>query len=289
MPAPTFFLLGAPKAGTTALYARLREVTGVYLPEVKEPTYFSDKEGGLPYGDEAAYLQLFDEAGPTAVVGEASPSYLHAPEAPARIAAFAPKARLVAVLRHPVERSFSHSLMLVHSGALAPGPFADRFEAASERFFATGEAPFGLGLRQSVYADALARYLTVFPREQLLVIAYDRLRDDPAGTFEALCAHIGVGAEVDRERLARRENAGYGLPRRAWLHRLIFEDSALKRAAGVVPEGLRQRVTGAVVRRNRLPKPALDPSLVRRLAAPFHDDIRRTEALTGLDLSAWRR
>src|SRR5206468_5150499 len=140
---PNFIVIGAAKAGTTALYWYLAEHPAVFMSRVKETNYFAfglDGEGRLLYGDPevhrfpvrslSEYEHLFANAADAAAVGEASPIYLECPQAAARIRTLLPGARIICSLRHPVDRAYSNYLMaLRHQGRrfdpvrdLAPSP-----------------------------------------------------------------------------------------------------------------------------------------------------------------------
>jgi hypothetical protein len=118
---PNFFIVGAPKAGTTSLHAQLQSVPGIFMSRIKEPNYFSrtlipDDHQVRPIRDSQKYLQLFDGVTSEAVVGEASPTYLADPDAPRLIHDVSPEARILISLRDPVERAFSHYLMMRNNG-----------------------------------------------------------------------------------------------------------------------------------------------------------------------------
>src|SRR5256885_1494402 len=87
---PNFFIVGAPRAGTTSLYEYLKQAPGVYMSAVKEPHYFGDQRGGR---SESEYLDLFRGAAGAAAVGEASVGYLRNPEVPERIRRAVPHTR----------------------------------------------------------------------------------------------------------------------------------------------------------------------------------------------------
>ncbi|HYF40037.1 MAG TPA: sulfotransferase, partial [Gemmatimonadales bacterium] len=133
---PNFIVIGAAKAGTTALYWYLAEHPQIFMSPVKETNYFAyevDASGQLVYGDpedhqfpirtRAEYEALFAEAGPASAVGEASPIYLECPQAAGRIQSAIPGALLVCCLRHPVDRAYSDYLMHLrsHGQRLDPG------------------------------------------------------------------------------------------------------------------------------------------------------------------------
>src|SRR5215210_1748036 len=140
---PNFLVIGAGKSGTTSLYHYLRQHPDVYMSPVKEPLFFAAEGGRIrfpgPDGrmiSRAAnpgavtrmkdYRALFAGVSGKKAVGEASPQYLYTPEAPLRIKHYVPEAKLIAVLRNPVERAYSAFL---HRTRLGREPLADFSEA----------------------------------------------------------------------------------------------------------------------------------------------------------------
>lgn len=208
-PLPDFLVIGAQKAGTTALYAYLRWHPQVTGPAWKEVSFF-DRHYGR---GEAWYRGQFPSrpwlwltggrTGRRPLVGEASPSYVLHPHAPERVHALVPNARLVVLLRNPVDRALSH---YHHEVALGREPLS--FEEALERepervdgelerlgdtrYFSHAWWDFTY-LARGRYAEQLERWLAVFPREQLLVLASERLRREPAATYARVLDHLGAG------------------------------------------------------------------------------------------------
>ena len=106
---PNFFIVGAPKSGTTSLYEYLKQIPQVYMSPVKEPHYFSksivpDNHFLKPIRDKKKYLNLFEGAKNEIAIGEASPTYLADPEAPKLIHELVPNAHIIIILRDPIER-----------------------------------------------------------------------------------------------------------------------------------------------------------------------------------------
>lgn len=189
-PLPDFLIVGAQKAGTTALYAYLRRHPAITGPPWKEVSYFDRQYRRGP----AWYRGNFPLRAAGRIVGEASPSYLFHPQAPERVAALVPEARLIALLRDPVERALSH---YQHEVALGREPllFEDALEREDERLAGELErmrddpAYFSHAwwnhtyLARGRYAEQLERWLAHFPREQLLVLSNEELASQPAETY----------------------------------------------------------------------------------------------------------
>src|SRR4051794_16799101 len=176
------------------------------MSAIKEPNHFAFRPG--PDGpqpciaddrrlltksvpDRTAYEKLFPVGGVRAA-GDASPLYLYTRETPELIASAVPDARLVAVVRQPVDRAWSHFVYVNDElGDAAPGAFA----RAARAELPLGYEPYRTGthfVRLSRYAEQLQRYLAVFPRDRLLVLSYDVLVRDPATALRQVCELVGV-------------------------------------------------------------------------------------------------
>jgi hypothetical protein len=159
---PNFLIIGAMKAGTTSLYKYLRSNPQVFMPAKEEPNFFVDEEDvgrwnrGLGW-----YEQLFEGAEEAVAVGEASPKYTNYPHhegVPARVAKVIPDARLIYLVRHPIERIVSHYRLAVRMRPrLASKPLEETLLHRTR-------------VDASRYAMQIEQYLQYFPREQLLII-----------------------------------------------------------------------------------------------------------------------
>jgi hypothetical protein len=209
-PLPDFLVIGAQKAGTTALYAYLRWHPGIGGPSWKEASFFDRHY----WRGEAWYRGHFPNQvrmwraeranGRRLVVGEASPSYILHPLAPERVRRLVPEARLIAVLRDPVDRAYSHYQHEVSRGTetlsfeQALDAEEDRVRGEVERMTAD---PTYLSrpwwnftyLARGRYAEQLERWFCAFPPEQLLVVSSADLLDRPAQIYREVLEFVGVG------------------------------------------------------------------------------------------------
>jgi len=135
---PNFFIVGAPKAGTTSLHAYLNNIPGIYMSSVKEPKYFlasdSPKRYFPPIRDKKKYLKLFEKAREEKIIGEASPQYLHDPQTPKLIHQIIPQAKILISLRDPIERLFSGYLMQIRNGRIKT-TFSEEIGLVFNKFF----------------------------------------------------------------------------------------------------------------------------------------------------------
>jgi Sulfotransferase domain len=208
-PLPDFLVIGAQKAGTTALYAYLRWHPAITGPSWKEVSFFDRHyargeawyRGNFPARPRQWVAGKRSGARPR--VGEASPSYLFHPLAPERVAGLLPDVRLIALLRDPVDRALSH---YHHEVALGREPltFEDALDREDERLAGEvdrmkrepsyfSEAWWNYTyLARGRYAEQLERWLTVLPRDRLLVVFAEELLADPAAEYKRVLDFLGV-------------------------------------------------------------------------------------------------
>jgi len=295
---PDFLLIGAAKAGTTALFRAISRHPQIFCSSIKEPRFFAF-EGDAPrftcpvsaaylskhVGSLSDYQALFSSCPPEMRSGEAS-TYLSYPSAPQKAARHVPQARLIAILRHPVERAFSQWLHLLHEGKEPCDDFESAWMAEAERM-ARGWAPLYQYRDRGFYGQALERWLQFFPREQLLILFYEDWLEKPAACLELVCRHLGV--DILENPLVTKENVSSRQPRWPWLHHRMQEDNVLRRAAQrLLPLAVRVAITKPLQSLNLVPGPRLDRALRSKLASTFDDDLSTVESIAGRELGAWR-
>ena len=203
-PLPDFLVLGAQKAGTTALYEYLRRHPRITGPSWKEVSFF-DRHWAR---GERWYRGNFPNVTRTRekLVGEASPSYVFHPLAPQRVREVVPDARLVVLVRNPVDRAHSQ---YNHEVALGrePLPFEEALDAEEERLRGEDERMAAdpryfsrewwshTYQARGRYAEQLERWLAVFPRERLLVLSSDDLGSDPARAHAQVLGFLGASPQ----------------------------------------------------------------------------------------------
>ncbi len=299
---PDFLVIGAPKAGTTALHVALSGHPGLYMSAIKEPKFFltdgpPPAKGGpgdaLTYREHvwrrADYEALFDLAPPGTLTGESTPLYLYDRAALRRIRAEIPEAKLIVIVRDPVERAHSNWTHLWSAGLEPVGDFVQACDQ-EERRIAAGWASFwhytGLGR----YGEQLEYLFSLFPGEQVLVLRYRRLVDDPAGTMDQICAFLGVApgllTEIPRQNVTSH-------PEPTLSHRAVSLAQRAGSAAGARVPGLTAAtLTGPLERylqRHSRERQPLSWEQRQELIPRFETDIDLLENVLGESFSDWRQ
>lgn len=297
---PDFFIVGAPKCGTTALSEYLRAHPQIFMSQPKEPHFFSTDldyyyapgQATLPH-----YLRLFAGAGPEHLaVGEASVWYLYSADAARNIQRFAPGARFIAMVRNPVELVPSlHSQLRYMLDEDEPDvERAWRLQeerAEGRRLPPTVRVPSFLQYsRVARLGEQVRRLHETVGRDRVDVIVFDDLRADAGAVYRRALAFLGVPddgrADFPRVNENKEHRAGAVArltqrPPRA----LVGAAAGVKRALGVERLG----VLGRIRSRNRrtAQRPPISPAFADELRRHFRDDVHELGELIGRDLRHW--
>ena len=293
MTLPTFLVIGAAKSGTTALTHYLRQHPDVYMSPVKGCNFFAVEgarvmQGGpIPTGhwihDINDYRAQFEAVKGERAIGEASESYLSSPQAPARIRHYIPDAKLIAMLRNPVDRAYSSFMHLVRDGSETELDFRAALRLEEERAAANWGGMYRYR-EVGLYHGQLGRYFDLFAREQMAVYLYDDFESDPAALMRGVFGFLGVDEAFNPD-MSQRPNVS-GFHRSRLLQRAFTRTSLPRRVARrIFPPPVKRTVKRQL--KKRVVKRPLDPAVRAELQAYFRDDILRLQDLLGRDLSAW--
>lgn len=261
MPAspPDFVIIGAMKAATSTLHVQLSKVPGIAMSTPKEPCFFSDDE--IFARGEAWYDACFDAAAPGDLRGESSTHYTKLPTLPnacERLHRRRPDARLVYVIRHPVDRLVSH---YIHGWT--EGWYRGTIETA------IAEDPTLVDYGR--YAMQLEPWLERFGPERILLVPYDGIRRRPQEEFERVLAFLGHSAEASWSEGGAPVNASSGRMRKSAFKRWFVDPAwATSLRRSLVPKAVRNRIR---VRHQMTSRPELSPETRRRLEATFDSDL----------------
>ena len=288
---PNFIIIGAAKAGTTALYWYLQEHPDVFMSPLKETNFFAfglDAQGRPLYGNPAVhrypvqtladYEKLFADAGSAVAIGEASPIYLECPQAAGRIRDLLPHARIICCLRNPADRAYSDYQMYLRSVRRRLDPAVDLIPTAE------WVHPDSHWMEISRYYPQLKRYYDAFPREQIYVFLMDDLRKNPLGVVQDLYRFLGVDPTFKPD-LDTPHNVG-GMPENMLLERLITTRGLARRVKRWIPQRAANWVRHLRTR-NMRPAPPMPDPLRRQLNDSFREDVDLTSKLIGRSLTHW--
>ncbi|MDP9342176.1 MAG: sulfotransferase [Actinomycetota bacterium] len=277
---PRFLIVGAMRGGTSALAYCLQEHPQIFMPE-QEVNFFTNARAYA--AGPAEYARRFAGHGGEPLVGEKSPAYSAHPDVPERIARLLPDARLVWILRNPVDRAYSHHRLFVQTGK-ERRPFEEAVTAEREDAPADWTVAY---LGRGVYADQIQRYLQFFPRSQMASLLSEDFRARPAEALGSLCRFLDVDDGFTFTRFGVERNSAR-VPRSVGVQWAAYHLLVRMR----LPKRVRQPLYRAVRRvntRRGVGTPPLDEGLRAQLLEFFEPHNRELAALTGLDLSAWER
>ncbi len=296
---PNFFIVGAPKCGTTALYEYLRPHPNIFLSEVKEPHFFARDLGTYPrIKTLQEYTEIFaDSTEKHLSVGEASVYYLRSSVAIPSIREFNPDAKIIAMFRNPVEMVYSlHSqLLYVSEETVTDFEAAWRLQERRSR---------GLDLPPAIRSPLLVQYeevgrfgtqtqrlLSTFPRSQVKLILYDDFTDSAQRVYDEVIDFLGIPHDARSEFPRINENKR---ARVAWLRHFyrkpppVLRDAirSLKQVMGAEKlSAVKKRMVDLnTVRERRQP---LSAEFRAELVETFRDEVVLLSRLLDRDLSHW--
>jgi hypothetical protein len=265
------------------------------MPEYKEPHYFNtDMTSGGAIRNEEAYWDLFAAAKGKKCIGEGSVYYFSSKVAPGTIKDFSPTAKIIVMLRDPVEVMYALHAHQVTAWVEDEWDFetALSFEEDRQRgrrLPRGNQDPHKLFYRQTVnFALHLRRYRDVFGIENVHVIIYDDFKRNTADVFRQTCCFLGVNADIQIDFPVVWANPAFRSPA---LARLIQRPPGLLRGLGriLLPRPIRCHLVGSLWNwnRTRAPRSPMPAELRKRLTDELAPQVKELGALVGRDLSCW--
>ena len=306
MKKPNFFIVGAPKCGTTALFTYLGEHPEIYIPNFsgsmesrmggKKELNFFGKD--LPFGRPSLeeYLAYYQAAQSEKHLGEASVFYLYSQEAAREIHDFDPSAHIIMMLRNPVDMMYSWHSQLLFWGDENLEIFESALNAEPERRKGQNlpekrDFPLASYLYRDIakYAEQIERYLNIFERKQIHIIIFDDFKKDTKSTYQGVLSFLG-GIDTDFEPEFKVVNANKSIRNRKLQkflrHQPGFSKSFIKT---LIPSPVRRLVRDKLQQYNTKSgsRKILDTSLRNHLIEEFRPEIEKLSALLNRDFSYW--
>ena len=289
---PTFLIIGVQKAGTSSIYHYLKQHPQVYMSPVKETNFFGKDWSKISLDPRKKnridtwekYCQLFQDVKDEIAIGEASPNYLFNYQSSAQlIQHYLPQAKMIAILRNPVERAYSDYLMHIRDGIGNGMSLAEQIKLRTNSSFT---------LRKGFYYTPIKYYFDNFSKEQVKIYLYEDLCNNPVVLMQDIYQFIGVDnsfcpdtdkkyqvAQVPKVKLVNNLLRTQNLPR-------TIVSSILKY---FLPLTLRQNIRSRLIKMNSKDKKqaVLSAEERQQLVELYREDILKLQDLIQRDLSSW--
>jgi len=298
---PNFLVLGTAKAGTSSLYAYLKQHPDVYLSPTTELNFFAHEGGDLNFGGPGdlkylwedslvatfeEYSQQFGDVDGESAVGEVSTHNLYCPQAVDVIKRYVPSAKLIAVLRNPAERAFSAFAHMVRDGREETNDFRIALAREPERIRDNWE-PLWHYKSMGFYGAQLSRYFDAFDAKQIRVYIYDDFVARPLEVMRDIFGFIGVDPSFAPD-MSEKINVSV-MPRSRQLEKMMMGRNLVRSVLrSFVPASVRPQIRSFLLDSN-VKRLRMDPQMRRELSNDYREDIRLLERLLGRDLSRWLR
>ncbi len=296
---PNFLLIGAQKAGTTALSHYMKQHSQIYISPIKEPGFF-DFEGQKPNflgpGDRElfshvstdieSYRRLFQGVSNEIAIGEATTWYLYSSRAPERIQYYIPNVKLIVILRNPVDRAYSAYLHVIRDGRELITDFAQALLEEETRINQNWEYLWHYKQMGFYYAQ-LKRYFDLFNKNQIRVYLYEDLKDNPVALMQDICRFLNVDETLITGSPPRRNVSG--IPKNKFLDYLLKKQNFkwLKTPFKLfLSSKMRENIIVNLNNKNLI-KPQISPAARIQLAKMYREDILKLQELIERDLSSW--
>ena len=284
-----FFIIGVPKAGTTSLYHYLNEHLEIEMSSQKEPDFFSNKslqKQKLYYGKDRIdtiekYHSLFKRED-VILRGDASVSYLFYEDVPHRIISYNPSAKIIIMLRNPIERAFSHYLMDYRLGLIS-----ENFETIIQKKSKHKNANlfYQQYIQVSEYAKQIKRYLEVFSGENIYFIDYEDFKNNTSDIVNSVFIFLGVNDNFQPS--LREKHNTYSAPNNRIIRYTYSFVAFRKMLANILPKKLTNTIRHLFFRSDK--KPKLSESTRDFLKKYFESDVRELSELLNKDFTKWIR
>ena len=286
---PNFLVIGAAKAGTTSLYAYLKQHPQIYMSPMKGTGFFDckgeklnyqgpgDMQRRLPINNLKDYQSMFRGVSGELAVGEACTDYLYSAKAPQRIHHYIPDVKLIAILRDPAQRAYSQYLGNVRDGYEPQANFAQALAEEDERIAHNWHLRWHYQQRGYYYTQ-LKRYFELFSPEQIKVYLYEDYFYKPKEFFRDVFQFLEVDETFVPNTDVKRNVSKK--PKNKQLYRyLTFIRDKVPFGKNIVARWVEQTLPAD--------KPQLVPETRQKLINDYREDIVKLQDLIGRDLSKW--
>ena len=297
---PNFFIVGAPKCGTTALSVYLQTHPNIFITLPKEPHFFAEEFHIPKITTWSEYLNLFEKVQPQhRVIGEASVHYLCSELALSKIYQYNPNAKLVAMVRNPVDLVYSyHSQLLYNIGEENEADFEKAWHLQTSRQQGQNMPPLCCSPATLQYKNIGAlgtqveKMFSIFPREQIKVILFDDFKTSTSSIYQEILTFLEVPndgktdfPQINKNRRHRISLLGKLTEKPPEV--LTATVKSFKQSLGIESLGIVRKIRK--INREEFERPPLDPKFRNYLVDEFKDEIVKLANVLNTDLSHWLR
>ena len=297
MTMPNFLIIGTAKSGTTSLYRYLSQHPEIYMSPNKEPRFFvydgEDLDPQHPIHPTTintleSYQALFDGVSNEKAIGEASPAYLVEPKAPVCIHHYIPDAKLIAILRNPAERAYSHFLHLIKHNHESCHDFGMALENVEELRIGSWY-PRRDYLLFGYYYLNLKRYFDIFDQAQIKVFLFEDFKSKTVSLVQDIFRFLEVDDSFVPD--VSQQYSASGIPKNRTLHNFLSNPGPLWSfikpiITPFISRKRRQHLLFGLKKRNLL-YPPLTLEMRNHLINLYREDIMKLQELLKRDLSEW--
>jgi len=277
MTLPTFLGIGVPRGGTTWLHTLLTSHPDVYMPTRRKEVRFFERyyERGLSWYEE--FFCPPEHADRYQAIGEISTQYYDCEECPERIFTTLPEIKMIIMLRHPVNRAYSHYGFSVQRR---------NYRGSFEDFLATRPS----ALEKGFYSRYLKQYLRCFDRTQILALLFEDAFIDTFKTQKTIANFLDIAADKFPSSATNDKVNASSVPTHQSLYGFVVKTGRRLRKRNLEPVVdfvMRLGIQRILAKGNSLPP--LDEELKKHLSQYYQDEFDELEQCLQIDLSCWRR
>jgi len=287
VPWPNFFIVGAPKAGTTSLYEYLNNIPGIFMSEEKEPYFFRTKKVSdlttikkkieylSLFEKKEDYLSLFEKVKNEKIIGEGSTQYLSDPDSSNLIHQTVPHAKILISLRDPVERAFSHYLMIRNRNFITIS-FHEQLQKEINQNVEISTPR--IRLEAGLYFEDVKRFLSTFGKNQVKIIIFEEFVENKKNTLEEIFMFLGLKSKVTK--LDDKIHNPYSPPKGPISKRLRQSNTIFQISKKIMSRSTRKSIIDKFLIGERV-KPKMDAQDRDLLIKYYKSDVKNLQELLG--------
>lgn len=277
---PNFFIVGAPKAGTTSLYQYLKNHPDVFMSPIKEPNFFSQVSINIfKIENKEEYLKLFKNAKNEKAIGEASTIYLASPDAAQNIHDLIPDAKIIIILRDPVNQFFSGYMMNQKQG-IEKSTLDEKINHLKFVFDSKSDS-------YSKFSNQIKKYLSIFGKNNVKIIIFEEFILDPKNTVTEILRFLDINSDFDFISESHNSFEDQMIPRGKISENILVSGLAGKLAKKFKILSMSKRVAiGEIILKKKRgeQKPSLSKTHLEKLKQCFDSDVKELEIMLGKKL-----